>query len=226
MAVVAGWADTRAALARWNRAPGRTLGEWVMVSAGVSFGLLLVTWALGQHVVVDPAMRLPQSFSRDPSLGAAGAIFARNSLVLAMHALICLAGYIATSSLPLAAQSYSGFTRRLHVIMRPVTLVFVTIAAAGSLAMQAWSLGHVAPLVAAAYDVRVGRLLVLIMPHAVPELTAIFLPLGAWIMLAHRKRWSELLAASMVTVVVSVPVLAMSALVEEYVTPLLVLGAG
>jgi uncharacterized membrane protein SpoIIM required for sporulation len=62
-------------------------------------------------------------------------------------------------------------------------------------------------------------LLLGVLPHALPELVALFLPLAAWIMASRRGEWDQLLAATVVTVALAVPVLVMSALVEVYVSP-------
>jgi len=226
MAIVAGWDDTRAALARWNRAPARVIASWAAVSAGVSLVMLAATWALAVHVGYNFGLRSPENFSHRPSLGAAAAIFRHNLLTLALHALICVAGYLATASVPLAAESYTGWARRMHLAIGPLALLFVSCSALSSLALQAWTLGHVAPQVAHAYRMPVGELLVLLSPHALPELTALFLPLGAWIVLARAGRWNELFAASIVTTGVALPVLAMASLVEIYVTPLVLGGVG
>ena len=52
-----------------------------------------------------------------------------------------------------------------------------------------------------------------------PELTALFLPLAAWVIASRRGDWHELMAATLVTVGVAVPVLVAAALVEVYVSP-------
>ena len=62
-------------------------------------------------------------------------------------------------------------------------------------------------------------LLLAVLPHAVPELIALFLPLAAWIMASRRGEWDQLLAATLVTVTVALPVLLAAALVEVYVSP-------
>jgi uncharacterized membrane protein SpoIIM required for sporulation len=67
-----------------------------------------------------------------------------------------------------------------------------------------------------------GLLLVALLPHAVPELTALFLPLAAWIIASRRGQWHQLLAATFVTVAIAVPVLVASAVVEVYVSPHLI----
>ena len=45
------------------------------------------------------------------------------------------------------------------------------------------------------------------LPHAIPELIALFLPLAAWIIASRRGEWDQLLAATVVTVAIAVPVL-------------------
>ena len=58
-----------------------------------------------------------------------------------------------------------------------------------------------------------------VLPHAIPELIALFLPLAAWIIASRRGEWEQLLAATVVTVAVAVPVLVVAALIEVYVSP-------
>ena len=57
------------------------------------------------------------------------------------------------------------------------------------------------------------------LPHAIPELIALFLPLAAWIIASRRGEWDQLLAATAVTVAIAVPVLVVAAFVEVYVSP-------
>src|SRR5437588_795498 len=93
--------------------------------------------------------------------------------------------------------------------------------AAGGLA-GAYVLGASASTVAAHLHISPARLLVALAPHALLELTALFLPLAAWIMASRRGRWDELLAATLVTVGLAVPALVVAALLEVYVSPHLV----
>ena len=51
------------------------------------------------------------------------------------------------------------------------------------------------------------------------ELVALFLPLAAWIIASRRGEWDQLLAATLVTVTIAVPVLFISALWEVFVAP-------
>ena len=58
-----------------------------------------------------------------------------------------------------------------------------------------------------------------LLPHAVPELCALFIPLAAWLLASRRQAWNELLAATFVTAAIAVPVLVAAAAVEVWVSP-------
>jgi hypothetical protein len=143
----------------------------------------------------------------------------RNSLVLALHAMACVAGFIAGSSLPLSAATRSGVDRWVHEKAGPLAIGFVICATTFSLATQAFTIGAAASTVADQLGVSPEVLLLGLLPHALPELVALFLPLAAWLLASRHGRWNELLAATFVTVVVAVPVLLVSAAVELWVSP-------
>ena len=73
--------------------------------------------------------------------------------------------------------------------------------------------------IAADRDMSPALLLVGLLPHALPELCALFLPLAAWILASRRRAWDELLAATFATVAVAVPLLLAAAAVEVWVSP-------
>jgi hypothetical protein len=54
---------------------------------------------------------------------------------------------------------------------------------------------------------------------ALPELTALFLPLAAWLIASRRGEWNQLLAATLVTVAIAIPALVLAAAIEVYVWP-------
>ena len=62
-------------------------------------------------------------------------------------------------------------------------------------------------------------LILSVLPHAIPELTALFLPLAAWLIASRRGQWNQLLAATFITVLLAVPVLVAAATIEVYVWP-------
>ena len=87
--------------------------------------------------------------SRPADLRDYGFVLFRNSLVLLLHALACVAGFIAGSSLPAIAGGYSGWYRKVHEIAQPLAIGFVIAATLFSLATQAYFLGGTAAMLAA-----------------------------------------------------------------------------
>jgi uncharacterized membrane protein SpoIIM required for sporulation len=67
-------------------------------------------------------------------------------------------------------------------------------------------------------------LVVGILPHAVPELTGLFLPLAAWTIASRRGAWEELLAATFVTVALAIPMVVTAAFIEVYLSPELIVA--
>ena len=139
--------------------------------------------------------------------------------MLALHALACVAGFMAGSALPIVAEGYRGWWRAVHDHVGRAAMVFVGAATLFSLTTQAYGLGLQASSLADANGVSPGLLLVTLLPHAVPELCALFLPLAAWMLAARRQAWNELLAATFVTTAIAVPVLIAAAAVEVWVSP-------
>jgi len=93
-------------------------------------------------------------------------ILVRNSLVLALHAMACVAGFIAGSSLPLQAERYSGLWRKVHDHAGPLAIAFVIGATMFSLTTQAFILGSGAATIAAEQGVSITTLLLCVTPHA------------------------------------------------------------
>ena len=210
---------TRSTLRMWQRRPLPVLAGWVAGSALASAALLaavLVISELSRGYVQVLQLRAPFAVG-DP--GDIAYVLGHNLLVLALHAMACVAGFIAGSSLPLQAQSKSGLSRWVHAHGGRIAIAFVACATTFSLSAQAYLLGHTLAGVAHFLKVSPALLLVAVLPHALPELIALFLPLAAWIIASRRGEWDQLLAATVVTVAIALPVLVVSALVEVYVSP-------
>lgn len=219
LAVVQGWADTRRALARWRRDPGRVLAPWTLGALSVAGVLLAAVWLVATLSSPDPTGAGFPGISH-PARGADFAfVLYRNGLVLALHALACVAGFMAGSALPTAADDYTGLWRKVHERAGPLAIGFVVLATVFSLCTQAYALGRGASDLAGELGVSPLLLLVGLLPHALPELTALFLPLAAWTLASRRGAWEDLLAATFVTVAIAVPVLVAAAAVETWVSP-------
>ena len=221
MVLVQGMKDTRLALARWQREPLRALAPWMVLSFAIAVGLLTAVYVVAKHSPADPTLLRIPGYYDAPTLGEYGYILVRNGLVLALHSLACVAGFIAGSSMPLSASHRSGMSRWVHEKAGPLAIAFVAGATLFSLSTQAYVLGGKASTIAAQVDLSAGGLVLTLLPHALPELFALFLPLAAWIIASRRNQWHDLLAATFVTTAIAVPLLLASAAVELYVSPAL-----
>ena len=218
-ALVHGVRSTRRTLGVWQRRPWPVLRRWVAGSLGAACLLLLAIWvvslvAAGAGAV---ALRRPPLVVGEPD--DLLRVLRGNLLVLALHAMACVAGFIAGSSLPLQAPYRAGIARRIHESGGRIAIGFVVLATGFSLSLQADSLGVTVAHVAYALHVSSALVLLGLLPHAVPELVALFLPLAAWIIASRRGEWDQLLAATLVTVAISLPILLVTAAWEVYVAP-------
>ncbi len=218
-AFISGVRSTRETLARWHRRPFRVLGTWIAGSLAAAVLLLLAVLVIGYLAPAHGAAELDRPPFQVGTLHDALAILARNLLVLALHAMACVAGFIAGSSLPLQAQEHRGLARVIHERGGRFAILFVIAATTFSLSAQALVLGTSVADVAGALHASPAVLLLGLLPHALPELVALFLPLAAWIIASRRDGWDELLAATLVTVAVALPVLVLAALWEVFVAP-------
>jgi hypothetical protein len=218
-AFVYGVRNTRSALRSWQHHPWPVLARWFAGSALAAAGLLLAVLVVSgvdrgyvQVVTLGPPFAVGDTHDVLAVLG-------RNLLVLALHAMACVAGFIAGSSLPMQAQSRSGISRWVHEHGGRIAITFVVCATAFSLCAQALVLGQTLAGVSHFLRVSPAVLLLGVLPHAIPELIALFLPLAAWIIASRRGEWDQLLAASLVTVAIALPILVVAALIEVYVSP-------
>src|SRR6185437_7570094 len=172
---------TRETLREWNWHPLRVLGRWSAGAAFAAVALLTAVWVIaslsGAH---EQIVQLRPPFAVGRTDDVLGVLF-RNSLVLALHAMACVAGFIAGSSLPQSAAQRSGLSRLVHAKAGPLAIGFVVCATTFSLITQAYVLGGGVSTVAAELGISHGLLLLALLPHALPELVALFLPLAAWL---------------------------------------------
>jgi Stage II sporulation protein M len=223
LALARGWDDTRATLRRWRARPLAVLRPWALGSLAIAVALLFATWLVATQSPPDPNVWQTTGYSE---WGDYAFVLYRNGLVLALHALACVAGFMAGSSLPTVAEGYTGIMRKVHDRAGPVAIGFVILATVFSLCTQAYALGHGAADLAGELDLPPALLLIGLLPHALPELTALFLPLAAWTLASRRGDWQDLLAATFVTTAIAVPVLIAAAAVETWVSPRLLLALG
>src|SRR5215212_3660260 len=99
--VVQGLRDTRATFAMWHADRWRVLVPWFLGALAIAVLLLAAVWVVAKLVTPDPTPIGLAGVTHDSQLDDAWPILYRNSLVLALHAMACVAGFIAGSSLPM-----------------------------------------------------------------------------------------------------------------------------
>jgi hypothetical protein len=214
-----GMRDTRATLESWSERPGRVLGTWVALSLAIALTLLAAVWVVSGLLTPDlTPIHLP-GFTEPSKPDDLLPILWRNSLVLALHGTACVAGFIAGASMPIAAAQRTGFSRWVHVKAGEFAILFVCAVTLFSLSTQALYLGFQGSTIAYQLQITRFELILSVLPHALLELTALFLPLAAWLIASRRGEWNQLLAATFITVALAIPALVIAATIEVYVWP-------
>jgi Stage II sporulation protein M len=218
-ALAQGLRDTRATVESWQQGRWSVLGAWAALSLGIAMALLFATWVVAGMVTPDLSRISLAGVTRPIDFEDFLRILGRNTTVLAFHALACVAGFIAGASMPIAAQNRTGFSRWIHIKAGEVAILYVVAVTLFSLSVQAFILGFQAAAIAHQLQITNAVLILSVAPHALIELTAVFLPLAAWILAARKAEWNKLLAATFLTVVIAVPLLILSALLELFLWP-------
>lgn len=214
-----GMRDTRETLEIWSARPWGVLRGWLLLSFAIAVALLVSVWFVAGMLVPDytrihmPGLTSPSE--PDDLLP----IMLRNLTVLALHGTACVAGFIAGASMPIAAAQRTGFSRWIHVKAGQLAILFVSAVTLFSLLTQSLYLGFQGSTIAFQLEITRLELILSVLPHALPELTALFLPLAAWLIASRRGEWNQLLAATFITVALAIPVLIVSATIEVYVWP-------
>src|SRR5437899_1239407 len=103
-------------------------------------------------------------------------------------------------------------------------ITFVAAATTFSLSTQAYALGMRTADLSYHLNIPSWQLLLTLLPHAIPELVALFLPLAAWLIASRKDDWHHLMAATFVTVAIAVPMLLAACAIELWVSPKLLLA--
>lgn len=214
-----GMQDTREAIEAWNDRPGPVLGAWVVLSLAIALALLGAVWIVAGLLTADVTPIHMPGLTESTSPADMLPILWRNSLVLALHGTACVAGFIAGASMPIAAAQRTGLSRWIHVKAGQFAILFVAAVTIFSLLTQALYLGFQGATISFQLEISHAVLIFSVLPHAIPELTALFLPLAAWLIASRRGEWNQLLAATFITVALAIPVLVVAATIEVYVWP-------
>ena len=166
---------------------------WLGLSLLIAVGLLFAVYAIAKLSNPDLSTFIIPGYNTRATLGDYLAVLYHRGLVLALHAMACVAG-LAGGSLPLVAEQHSGLAlgaregRAARDRLRGVRH--------SSRSARRPTSSAAPPSIAAQLGTSPGRLLLALAPHALPELVALFLPLAAWLVASRREQWHELLAAT------------------------------
>jgi hypothetical protein len=217
--LVHGMRRTRSVLEDWGDDPWPVIRTWFLGAVLISLALLGAVTIVASSVLPDYGFHYGPTADDARSANQVLEVLARNSLVLALHAFACVAGFIAGATLPLSAAQYTGWKRLLHEKARPIAFGWVIGVTCFSLLTQTIGLGMVGATIAWDEHISAPLLVLTALPHALVELTAVFLPLAAWTIASRRGEWDKLLAATVVTVAMAIPMLIIAATWEVYVWP-------
>jgi hypothetical protein len=217
--LVHGMRRTRSILESWGERPWPVIRSWLVGAALIGLGLLAAVTVAATLIKPDYGFHYGPTLPGGPNLERVLGVMGRNSLVLALHAFACIAGFIAGATLPLTAERHTGLKRLVHEKARPIAFAWVIGVTCFSLFTQTLALGVVGSTISWDLGISVPLLILTALPHALLELTAIFLPLAAWTLASRRGEWDQLLAATLVTVAIAIPMLLVAATWEVYVWP-------
>ena len=215
-----GMQDTRETFEAWNGHPWAVLRGWLALSVAIALTLLGAVWVVAGHADAGPhpdppagpdraggarptccrssgATRWSSPCTRPPASPASSPAPRCRSPPPSAPA--SRAG--STSRRASSRSSSSARSRSSRSPPRPST--------SASRARHRLPAGHLPRSI----------LILSVLPHAIPELAALFLPLAAWLIASRRGEWNQLLAATFITVVLAIPVLVVAATVEVYVWP-------
>jgi hypothetical protein len=217
--LVHGMRRTRSYLDAWGENPWPVLRTWFVGAVAIALALLAMVMLAASLMKPDIGFKYAPSIPDGVALDRILAVMGRNCLVLALHAFACVAGFIAGATLPLSAERRTGLSRVIHEKARPIAFGWVIAVTCFSLLTQTIALGLVGSTIAWEEVISVPLLVLTALPHALLELTAVFLPLAAWTIASRRGEWDQLLAATMVTVAIALPMLLVAATWEVHVWP-------
>jgi uncharacterized membrane protein SpoIIM required for sporulation len=211
------------------RAGWAEVGRWAAMAGAVAVVLLTSVALLATHIRGSYVAGLNSGlFAGHHSFGDVLYVFRRNLLVLGIHLCACWIGAIIGrphEPAPVRRGWVGALNRPVPAWMGRVALFYALLVTLLSVAVQATALSRQLADLARAANISPADLLVLVLPHAVPELVAVFLPLGLFLLEAQRGRLDRLGVWSLQAAAVALPVLLCAAVIETYVTPARVIAA-
>lgn len=189
----------------------RWLPVALLAAATLLLSVLVVAMLSGEPMQVPPSG--PPFVAG--SVFDAARIFGENLLVLTLYAMGNLAASIIQRGRTGDAQPMTIGSESVGRLATAIVIGLLLFAAC----RQAYVLGHGLAGYSDYFYVSRWRLWLGVLPHALPELTGVFLPVAAWLFASRHGRQRELPAFTVAAVLAALPLLATAALLEVYVSP-------
>ncbi len=103
-----GMRQTRSILERWGENPWPVIRTWFVGAVLISLGLLAAVTIAASLITPDYGFHYTPTIPDGPEFQRILYVLGRNSLVLALHAVACVAGFIAGATLPLSPSVAPG----------------------------------------------------------------------------------------------------------------------
>ena len=227
---------TIALLRSWFHDGCRVAKPWatlsLLISIGMFFSIYYVAVYLQQHSFINESY-VPL-FTTKGDFSAALSLMKANMMVLAIHFLACIAAWIVNvrfdyylerkiSAKEVGEKINEGLDfvssrQSLRKFLGRITMAGVTALVIFSIVRQTI---YIAGNIVSASDTLGLSILTLLSRaalHGLFELTAIFLPLAALILIGQKQQWEQLPAAAFLSIILAVPMLALAAIIETWVT--------
>jgi hypothetical protein len=217
-------ASVAGARAGWRGLAGwPEVGRWAAIAGAVAAVLLTGVGLIAAHLRGDFWAGVQDGvFAPHHDFGDVMYVFRRNLLVLGIHLCACWIGAIIGRRHEPAPGRWGwmgALNRPVPAWMGRAALSYALLVTLLSVVLQATALGRQLADESLATSISSIHLLVLVLPHAVPELIAVFLPLGLFLIEARRGRLDRLGPWSLQAAAIALPVLLCAAVIETYVTP-------
>lgn len=215
-------------------APWREVRLWFLLSAGIAALMLIAVACAAYLLPADPIQgsrsRLLGDYSRTWDLSFSAEVswvFTRNAIVLALHYCCCLVGVIVSREhRPLPERwdraPFNWFHRPLPKWAADLSLAYAMTATLASIALQSTELGFTLADISAYSEIAPWQFVVMILPHAIPELVAIFLPLGLFLIQSFRHELKPLQKRATQSLIIALPILVAASVIEVSLTPELI----
>lgn len=218
LAFEAGIKETAETLKTWQEGRWKVAVPWMGISLLIALVMFGGAWSVATFLPQTTEAILPIFVTAGNRIEDALWLLGRNSMVLLLHLLVCVAAYLARRSVPMQAQHTAGINRWVHQRAGGIAMLVVAGLTAYSLSWQTWQLGNVLHSASDTLGLTPLDLLSRAALHGIPELAAVFLPLAACLILGAKKQWNQMLAAAFLCAIIAIPILIAASVIETWVT--------